>query len=229
MTLEKIKKIREALLPVFSADVYDALDSMGYSDQCLDLKIKPLRDDMKLVGPALTVLGTREPLYGKELGGPASNDFAIFNLIYEGCVIVINGEKDEQTGHWGEMMSYGARNRKATGVVIDGGTRDKQGILNMEDWTCFAKYTTPIEARQRWRFKTFEKPIFMSGTLKRSVRVNPGDWVFGDCDAVIIIPQEILEEALSKILNIFKNESLSRKELSTGGNIEEIVAKYDRM
>jgi len=199
MDIEKIKKIREALLPVFSADVYDALDSMGYSDQCLDLNIKPLSDDMKLAGPAFTVLGTREPLYGDSLEGPVSDDFAIFNLIYEGCVIVINGEKDMQTGHWGEMMSYGARNRKAAGVVIDGGTRDKQGILNIENWACFAKYTTPIEARQRWRFKTFDKPIFMSGTLKRYVRVNPGDWIFGDCDAVMVIPSEILEEAFPKI------------------------------
>ena len=229
LSTQEIKEIRKRLLPVYSADVYDALDAMGYSDQCLSLEIKPLKDDMKVVGPALTILGTSEPLYGDELKIPEFDDFAKYDLIYEGCVFVINTEKNDQVGHWGEMVSYGARNKGSVGVVIDGGTRDKAGILRINNWACFARYTSPIESNKRWRCKTIEKPIYMTGTLTKYVRVNPGDWIFGDCDAVIVIPQEILMEALPKIEDIYTREELSRKELSDGAQLKEVAKKYDRM
>ena len=228
LSMQEIKEIRKRLLQVYSDDVYDTLDAMGYSDQCLSLSIKALRDDMKIVGPALTILGTSEPLYDDELKIPEFDNFAIFDSIYEGCVVVINAEKDDQVGHWGEMMSYGARNKGAVGVVIDGGTRDKAGILRIDNWACFAKYTSPIESNKRWRCKTLEKPIYMTGTLTKYVRVNPGDWIVGDCDAVMVIPQEILMEALPKIEDIYTREELSRKELATGAPLIEVIKKYNR-
>jgi regulator of RNase E activity RraA len=134
----------------------------------------------KVAGPALTVLGTSEPLKDDELKKSEFDGFVIFDLIYKDCVIVINAEKDDQVGHWGEMMSYGSRNKKAAGVVIDGGTRDKAGILKIDNWVCFAKYTSPVESNKRWRYKAFEIPICMTGTLSKYVRVNPGDWIFGE-------------------------------------------------
>jgi len=228
LSTQEIKEVRERLLPAQSADVYDALDAMGYFNQCLSLNIKALRDDMKIVGPALTILGTTEPLGSDELKNPEFDDYAMFDKIYEGCVVVINAEKDDQVGHWGEMMSYGARNKGAVGVVIDGGTRDKAGILRIDNWTCFAKYTSPIESEKNWSSKTLEKPIYMTGTLTKYVRVNPGDWVFGDCDAVIVIPQGILMETLPKIEDIYIREELSRKELAAGAQLIEVIKKYKR-
>jgi regulator of RNase E activity RraA len=126
------------------------------------------------------------------------------------------------------MVSYGARNKGSVGVIIDGGTRDKAGILKIKNWACFARYTSLIESDRRWRNKTIEKPIYMTGTLTRYVRVNPGDWIFGDCDAVIVIPREIVLEVLPKIEDIFTREELSRKELSIGAQIKEVAKKYSR-
>lgn len=228
LSTDEIKKIREQLIRVYSADVYDTLDAMGYGNQCLSLAIKPLKNDMKLAGPALTILGTTEPLYDDELKVPEFDDFAMFDKFYEGCVVVINAERDDQVGHWGEMMSYGARNSGASGVVIDGGTRDKAGILRIQNWSCFARYTSPVESKRRWRCKTLEKPIYMSGTLTKYVRVNPGDWLVGDCDAVMVIPQEILLEALPKIMDIYTREEASRKELAAGAPLKTVVKKYNR-
>jgi Demethylmenaquinone methyltransferase len=228
LSTDEIKKIREQLIRVYSADVYDTLDAMGYGNQCLSLAIKPLKNDMKLAGPALTILGTTEPLYDDELKVPEFDDFAMFDKFYEGCVVVINAERDDQVGHWGEMMSYGARNSGASGVVIDGGTRDKAGILRIQNWSCFARYTSPVESKRRWRCKTLEEPIYMSGTLTKYVRVNPGDWLVGDCDAVMVIPQEILLEALPKIMDIYTREEASRKELAAGAPLKTVVKKYNR-
>ena len=225
LSTQEIKEIRGKLLLVKSADVYDTLDTMGYLNQCLSLKIRPLNDNMIIAGPAFTILGTTEPLYGEEFKNPEFDDFAMFDKIYEGCVIVINAEKDDQIGHWGEIMSYGARNKGAVGIVIDGGVRDKEGVIKIDNWACFAKYTSPIESERNWRNKTLQKPIYMTGTLTKYVRVNPGDWIFGDCDGVIVIPQEIIMEMLSRLEKLYMREERERKELANGGQIKEVCSK----
>lgn len=223
-----IFEIQRRLINSCSADMYDVLDKMGYPNQCIDLGIKPLRNDMKVAGPAFTYWGMREPRYDKELPRPDFDNFAIFDHFYPGCVVVINAEKDDQAGHWGEMMSYGARNAGAVGAVIDGGTRDKIGILRISNWSCFARYTAPVESKKRWRPRECQVPIYMSGTLTRLVRVNPGDWILGDADGVIVIPQEILPEALANVEKLSEKEELSRRDLAAGLSFREVYNKYGR-
>lgn len=230
MDVKEIKEIRERFLKcTYSADIYDVMDKLGYENQCLDLKIKPLDEKWKVCGPAVTVLGTREPLTEEELHPePEYDRFWMFKHFYEGCVIVINAEREENSGAWGEMMSYGARNAGAAGVVIDGGTRDKAGILDVEHWACFARYTTPVESLKRWRPKEMMQPIYMSGTLTSSVRVNPGDWIFGDSDAVIVIPEGIVYEVLEAVEDVSNREVLSRKAFKEGKTIQEVFELYSR-
>lgn len=223
-----IFETQKRLIKSYSADMYDVLDKMGYPNQCLDLGIKPLRDDMKVAGPAFTYWGMREPRYDADLPRPDFDNYAIFERFYPGCVIVINAEKDDQVGHWGEMMSYGARNAGAVGAVVDGGTRDKAGILRISNWSCFARYTSPVESKKRWRPKECQIPILMSGTLSRHVRVNPGDWILGDSDGVIAIPQEILFEALAAVEELSNKEELSRRDFASGMTFKEVVSKHGR-
>lgn len=223
-----VEELNKRFSVINSASLYDVLDSMGYPNQCLDLGIKPFRKDMRIAGPAFTMVGTRDPLYSKDFINPEIDDFALFDHIYPGCVVVINAEQDRVVGHWGEMMSYGARNRGATGVVIDGGTRDQEGILKISNWSCFARYSTPIEADKRWRLQRIQVPICMSGTLTAQVKVNPGDWLVGDLDGVIVIPQEILYDVLIAVEDVEQREELTRIELDAGASLHDVFAKYQR-
>ena len=231
LSMEKTQLIQKRMEACRSADLYDVLDKMGYPNQCLDIGMKPLKDSMKLSGPAFTLLGTREPRQYDELGEQPFSDFRFLDEIDKGCVLVVNPESSAQAmvGSWGEMMSYGARNKGASGIVIDGGTRDKQGILDIEGWSCFARYNCPIESNLRWRLREVNKPIFMSGTLTRLVRVNPGDWIFGDVDGVVVIPVEILDEAVEKVLALTALEEVTRRELASGAQLTEVFARYHRV
>lgn len=221
-------EIKSILIKSRSADIYDTMDIMGWPNQCIDINIKPLRTDMKAVGPAFTIWGMREPLFGEELPRPDFDNWALFDKFYPGCVIVMNAEKDDVVGHWGEMMSYGAKNAGAAGAVIDGNTRDMAGINAIDDWACFARNTTPVESKKRWRPKACEIPILVSGTLTKTVRVNPGDWVFGDCDGVMIIPKEILIEVVNAVEDLTSREELSRQALAKGEKMRDVVKKYNR-
>jgi regulator of RNase E activity RraA len=213
-----------------AASVYDTLDALGLPNQCLSLDIKPLRDDMRVAGPAFTVYGAREPRAEADLAQAAKFEgFGLFKAMFPGCVVVVNAEKDEQTGHWGEMMSLTAKRHGATGVVVDGGTRDRAGLLRIPDWPVLVRYTTPIESLHRWRAEDFMVPIYLSGTLTRLVRVDPGDWIVGDCDGVLVVPQGVAYDVLLKLEELEQKEEGSRRELAKGVPIEEVFARYRRL
>ncbi len=228
MKFEEIQKYRGLLLKGYSADLYDVLDKMGYPNQCLDLSIAPLAHKDKVAGPAFTIWGIREPRYDADLPRPDFDNHALFDRIYPGCVVTLNCEKDQVVGHWGEMMSYGARAAGAVGAVIDGGTRDCAGILEIDNWSCFARYTSPIESKSRWRPRETQIPIYMTGTLTSSVLVRPGDWIFGDVDGVIVIPIEILDEAAQKVSELSKMEELSREAFRGGATFREVFERFHR-
>jgi len=228
MDEQKLIKYRDALLKSFSADIFDVMDPMGYPNQCMDIHIAPLREDMKVAGPAFTYWGMREPRFDADLPRPDFDDNALYDKILPHSVIVVNAEKDNVLGHWGEMMSYGARAAGAVGAVIDGGTRDKMGILGIDNWACFARYTSPVESKKRWRPREVQVPIFVTGTLTSSILVRPGDWIFGDVDGVIVIPIEILDEVVEKVRELSEKEALSRKAFQEGWSFKEVYEKYKR-
>ncbi|MEW6047372.1 MAG: dimethylmenaquinone methyltransferase [Bacillota bacterium] len=214
---------------LYAAAVYDVLDEMGYPAQCLSLAIRPLRRDMVVAGPAFTVVGRRDPRVEGEFNNPKLEDFRMLEAITAGSVIVVNAESGNPVGHWGDLMSAAARARGAVGIVIDGGIRDSRILLEMEDWPVFVRYTSPIESDKRWRVEDFQTPIAMSGSLTSQVRVNPGDWIFGDADGVIVMPAHLAEEVLVKAEAIKQMEDKVRGELSTGARVKEVFDRYKRL
>jgi 4-hydroxy-4-methyl-2-oxoglutarate aldolase len=221
------KEMAERLLSIPTATIYDALDSMGYEGQCLSLEIKPISYDMRVTGRAFTVRGSREPR--TEEVNPKFQDFGMFKAMRPLDVIVIDAEKEANCGHWGEMMSYASKRYGAVGVVIDGGIRDGRSLLNIPEWSVFVRYTSPIESARRWRPIDFQIPIYMSGTLTAQVRVDPGDWIVGDMDGVIVIPKAIAQKVLTKAEEIERDEENTRQALASGMPIDEVYRKYRRL
>ena len=214
---------------IASANVFDVLDSLGMPNQCLDVGIRPLRWEMHVAGPAFPICGIREPRVREELDRPQFKNWGQFKAMTPCCVVVINAEKEGTTGQWGEMMSWTAKQHGASGIVIDGGTRDRMGILQIPNWACFCRYTSPVESYKRWRPVEFSAPIFVSGTLTRLIRVNPGDWIVGDADGVMVIPKELAYEVLIKAEEIEAKERSQRADLLAGMSMMEVYKKYGRM
>lgn len=68
----------------------------------------------------------------------------------------------------------------------------------------------------------------MTGTLTNEVLVRPGGWLFGDVDGVLVIPQEILPEAVEKVTELSRLERLSRDAFRKGANFREVYEKFQR-
>mgnify|MGYP000459830357 CR=1 FL=1 len=112
---------------------------------------------------------------------------------------------------------YGAR-----GAVIDGGARDTEYMYRLR-LPVFARYTTPNDILHRWEMVDYNVPITIGG-----VSVAPGDYILGDRDGVVVIPQEIAGEVISKAEEVVRTENLVRKAILEGVHPVEAYQRYGR-
>jgi regulator of RNase E activity RraA len=69
----------------------------------------------------------------------------------------------------------------------------------------------------------------MTGTTSSQVRVNPGDWIFGDEDGVLVIPKDALDEVLAKSEEAKDIEDKVREEVQAGIPVIDVYNKYGRL
>jgi regulator of RNase E activity RraA len=221
--------LAQRLRSLYSASVCDVLGEMGLPNQCLDLGIAPLHHDMVVAGPAYTILGGVEARSSKTEYEPENmRDFAMLEAIPAEHVIVLQAGGETRTGHWGELLSTAAQAKGAVGLVIDGGTRDAPLLRRMDGWPVFSRYTSPVESDGTWRPHDFGIPILMSGTLTAGVRVNPGDWIFGDEDGVLVIPGAHVGRVIAEAEAVKCTEDKVREELRAGSSFKEVYDRYER-
>lgn len=226
----RIAKTAARFRNLYAAVVYDIMDEMALPNQCLDLGISALDRTMQVAGPAYTLMAGPDMRERSEIEpNPKMADFAMFTHMYDGCVVVVSAAGESQSGVWGELLSNASSARGATGVVIDGGIRDSRLLREIDNWSVFARYTSPIESLRRTRIRDLEVPIAMTGTLTSQVRVSPGDWIYGDEDGVIVIPADALEEVLAKSEEAKEVEDKVRADVRAGSSVSEVYQKYGRL
>ncbi len=214
-----------------SANVYDALAEMGYRNQCLDLRIRPLFEGRHLAGRAVTVRGARDPRSRKEMeerGEWIDVTVTVREHLFPGSVLVVESGGEFYTGKYGEMTSWNLQQHGAKGIVLDAFIRDREGLKAIPDFTPCAFGTSPIESLGYWYPQRFDVPIAMPGTLTSSVRVDPDDWIVADADGVIVVPQDIAEEVLLKAEDIEHREERMRQDLANGVSFDDAFARWGR-
>src|SRR3569833_12311 len=205
------------------------MDEMGLPNQCLDLGIKPLERTMRIAGPAFTAACAADARLDWEYDNDEVKRFTVFRRMYQGCVVVVAAGGETKAGHWGELMSMSSKARGAAGVILDGGIRDGNILMAMEEWPVFTRYLSPIESKGRTRIRASEEPIAVTGSLSSQVRVNPGDWIFGDMDGVVVIPAKIVDDVLRKAEAMGGVEDQVREEIKNNADITKVFEKYGRL
>ncbi len=212
------------------ANVYDTLDQMGYPNQCLDLGIKPLFPHRHLAGRAITVRGSAVAIPRGEQGGEWVGNYfeQLLESLYAGCVVVVECGGEQHAGKFGEMTSWALKQGGATGIVLDSYIRDSWGLEVIPDFTPCAIGTSPIESNSRWRMTGLNSSIGMPGTVTSRVRVNPGDWIIGEADGVVVVPEAIAMEALVKAEELEVREQGMREDVAKGMSFEDAYKKWGR-
>ena len=159
-----------------------------------------------MVGTALTVK-TR----------PADNLIVhkALDMAQPGDVIVIDAG-GAGPAVWGELASHSAQEKNLAGVVIDGAVRDVTEIRRMK-FPVFAKMITPAAGEPKG-FGEIGVPVKIGGT-----KVFPGDWVIGDDDGVIILPDKKAVEFTNRAMDVLERENRIRKEIEEGGTLGKVT------
>jgi regulator of RNase E activity RraA len=207
-----------------SALIYDTLDTMGLGNQQLSLAIQPLDGDMVVAGPAFTskyavsppssTVRTERVEYG-------ASGYQMLRDMYDGCVLIQDVGLDPVSGGLGENLGLSVKMRGCTGVVCDGGTRDKKALIAM-GYPVFSRFSSCTFSRGRRMLIDYQIPVRISGHLTKWVIVHPGDLVFGDSDGIVVVPQELTVEVLEGAERVQEIEEQQRAQLRAGVDREEV-------
>jgi 4-hydroxy-4-methyl-2-oxoglutarate aldolase len=204
---------------IYTGAIADVLDEMGYRDQCLPSSIQGLTMDAKVAGVAMTVEGeATSSVDPEEVYIPV---LKMLGDLLPGDVIV-SQPNDSISAHLGELSSEAAQFRGARGAVIDGGTRDTGHILKL-GFPVFCRYRTPRDIVGRWRLVAHGRPIRIG-----EVTIRRGDFIVGDKDGVVVIPQEIMAEVLVQSEEVVHTENQVRKAILQGVHPVDAYRKYGR-
>jgi regulator of RNase E activity RraA len=202
--------VRERFAAIYTAALADILDARGHRDQTLPPSIRPLVPGTHVAGPAYTVKGS-----------PASNpdsaayDEAIRKVLWmlgdvpEGQVAVYACAQDV-SAHLGELSVTSLKARGVAGCVLDGGCRDI-GFIREENFPVFTRFVTPEDSTWRWELEATQVPVTIG-----DVRIEPGDWVVGDDDGVVVVPAGVAEDALAEAEQKAATESEIRAAVRDG-------------
>lgn len=218
----KISKINE----LYCGVIYDTMvfDLKIKEPFLLSKKIKPVWNITEnLFGPAFTCKGS-PVLDEKYINDRVRID--MFKHFYEGCVQVISSGGMRNIATFGDISGKIAKKFGAIGAVMDAPTRDVRLIEN-DRFMVFSEGSQCVDAYGKWQITEFEVPIYMPG-IQGTVRITPGDYVFGDKDGVIIIPQEKLSEIIDGALARLERENIVRKEIHSTEDIQMLYDKVGR-
>jgi 4-hydroxy-4-methyl-2-oxoglutarate aldolase len=176
--MKKIETSYEIFKDMSSTLLSDAMGRGG----AMDYQIKLVSQGTTMIGRAFTVdLDKGDNLF-------------LHKAIYEAdedAVLIVAGKGFEFNAYLGELMSLAAQARGLKGIVIDGMVRDK---------TALEKMSIPIFARGFIPSGPYKNgPGDINSTVQcGGISVAPMDYIFGDEDGVVVIPQDQLDVILTK-------------------------------
>ena len=217
MKPEQREQIIEKL---YSAVLSDVMDGLGLMEQALKPFVRPLDDSLVLFGRART--GLYMPRYQVADGeDPYAIEIALVDDLQPGDVAVFAcGGPTDRIAPWGELLTTAAQVRGATGCLTDGLIRDVKPIREM-GFPVFHGGIGPLDSKGRGKMMEMDCRVICGG-----VAVAAGDWVFGDADGAVVIPQAAAEETFAKALEKVQAENRTRDELRAGRSLREVFDRF---
>ena len=213
---------------LFTAVVGDVMDKLGLRRQFLSPQIQPLRQDMIVIGRAMTVL--EADVFAERVDSSANPLMSKpFGLMLEALDDLKPGEVYLCTGSsptyalWGELMSTRAMKLGAVGAVCDGYSRDTNGILAL-NFPTFSYGRYAQDQGPRGKVLDYRIPIEVNG-----VRIESGDIVFGDLDGVCIVPRKAERDVFAAALEKARGEKKVAQAIRQGMSAVEAFEKFGIM
>jgi 4-hydroxy-4-methyl-2-oxoglutarate aldolase len=204
--------IPERLAALDTPALSDALDRLGIDGQ--PCGIAPLDRSFRLIGRAFTVRMLPVGLSKKSVG-----DY--IDEVASGEVVVIDNSGRLDVTVWGDLLTTISHRNGVAGTVIDGVCRDIGRSLEL-DYPLFSRSNTMRTGKDRVSAEAYREPVQLGG-----VRVEQGDWLRGDADGIVVLPQTRIEDLLLAAEEIDRVENDIRVAIAEGGRLDDIRQRAD--
>lgn len=206
---------------LYVAAVCDILDELGYRNQAMHQRLRPLLPDPEncgFIGRARTFRWMDTDYVVED--NPYGLEIEAMDSLKAGDVVVHSTDFSGTNAPWGELMSTIAKHNGVAGCVCDSQIRDCIKIIKM-DFPVFYAGIRPLDSKGRAIVQSYDVPVRCGEVI-----VYPGDIIYADFDGIVVVPKQAEKDVFLKAEKKVKNENLSRKELLSGKSLREVYDKY---
>lgn len=194
----------------------NALDRAGLHNNVI-VQIKAVAPGFRFVGPAVTVKES-----AGDHGTYGSEDFKVGAMIdaaqADDVIVVDAGGAECST--WGGMASCAAKLKGIAGLLVDGGVRDLEEMIEFE-FPVFARMMVPTTGRTRLKVEAINVDVEIDG-----VPVSPGDIIVADGTGAVVLPADRAEEITTAAEGFAKDDDAAIADLRAGLTFSEVMDKY---
>lgn len=205
---------------LYSAVLSDVLDQLGHPNQAVKPFVRPLDDTSILCGFARTGLYMKR-YHLPEGHNPYALEMDLIDSLKPGQIAVLGCDgPTDRIAPWGELLTTASMARGAAGCLTDGLVRDVRRIRELK-FPLFHGGIGPLDTKGRAEMMAMDEPIEIGGA-----RVEPGDFIFGDVDGVVIVPARLAKEAIALALEKIEAEDSTRDELLAGATLRSVFERH---
>lgn len=214
--------LTERLSKCYTGAVYDVMRAMGRADCVLPPTITGLDPETRVAGPIYTLRGVAFDAARENEGTDYLLPWVQFLASAPPGHVVICQPNSDRLALMGELSAETLKHRGVLGYIVDGGSRDNAFIRKI-GFPVFCKFRTPRDIVGKWIPDAMGEPITIGDILIRS-----GDYVLADFDGVVIIPQELIEQVLTKVEQVVLDEDKVRAAILADVDPVEAYLKFGK-
>ncbi|MBS7701785.1 RraA family protein [Chelatococcus asaccharovorans] len=203
----------------YTGVVHDVMRAMGLKNFTLPAEIRPNMPEKVLAGPAFTIDGRVDPT-----ADPHQTLLEWTGLLSKAKAghVWVSQPNDRVVANMGELSAETLKNKGVLGCIADGYVRDSNFLLALEFQTWSRGYT-PRDVVGYWLPRAFDVDIKIGDVV-----IAPGDYMIGDRDGLIRIPQAQVEEIVAAAEQAIATENLVRKAILEGVDPQEAYLRFGK-
>lgn len=202
-----------------TGNIADAVETVTGGRGWMNPDMKPLYD-AKIVGRAATAL-MRPALTNDKRKYPPYH-LQILDEAAPGSVLIYVMQDGLDIAAIGNLMATTAQIRGLEGVVVDGAVRDVTAIREMQ-FPVFTRRISPATSVGRMVAIGKQIPVMCGGVM-----VNPGDYIVGDPDGVVVVPAAAAEQVIALLADYDDKETKMMPIIQREKSILKAIEIYNR-
>ena len=181
-----------------TGNIADAVEEATGARGWMSADMKPIYDT-KIVGRAVTAL--LRPVLKNDARKYPNYALQILDEAPSGSVLVYVLEDGLEIAGMGNLMATTAKVRGLEAAVIDGAVRDI-GEIRQIQFPVWSRRVSPATSVGRLVAVAKQIPVTCG-----SIPVHPGDYIVGDADGVVVVPQAAAERVIELLKDYDRKES----------------------